>query len=240
MELKRFDDISELDRYAAQIFADTIKHNPHATLGLATGSTPIGIYGKMIEMYNNGEVSFKDATTFNLDEYVGLSPNHEQSYAQFMKHHLFDHIDLPKQQAHLPSGMVSDLNAECLSYDRMLSEQPIDVQLLGLGHNGHIGFNEPDQELHGGTHVVELEEATRAANARFFDTPDEVPTKAITMGVGSILKADSIVLVVKGADKANIVKQALHGPITTEVPASLLQTHKKVIVLVDREAGRLL
>ncbi|RAP75518.1 glucosamine-6-phosphate deaminase [Paenibacillus montanisoli] len=240
MELKCFDDISELDRYAAQIFADTLKTKPNATLGLATGSTPIGIYGKMIEMYNNGEVSFKDATTFNLDEYVGLSPEHEQSYAHFMKQHLFDHIDLPRRQSHLPSGMVSDLQAECSHYDRMLTEQPIDVQLLGLGHNGHIGFNEPDDELQGGTHIVELEEATRTANARFFDSITEVPTKAITMGVGSILKADSIVLVVKGADKAGIVKKALRGPITTECPASLLQTHKKVVVLVDREAGRLL
>ncbi|WP_308638703.1 glucosamine-6-phosphate deaminase [Paenibacillus silvisoli] len=240
MELKCFDDIGELDRYAAQIFADTLKSKPHATLGLATGSTPIGIYGKMIEMYKNGEVSFKDATTFNLDEYVGLSPEHEQSYANFMKQHLFDHIDLPGKQAHLPSGLVSDLQAECSNYDRMLAEQPIDVQLLGLGHNGHIGFNEPDYELQGGTHIVDLEQETRVANARFFDSIEEVPTKAITMGVGSILKADSIVLVVKGSDKAGIVKKALRGPITTECPASLLQTHKNVIVLVDREAGRLL
>ncbi|SEO23396.1 glucosamine-6-phosphate deaminase [Paenibacillus sp. OV219] len=240
MHVKTFDNTTELDLFAAQLFADKLKNKPNATLGLATGSTPVGIYGKIIEMYKSGSISFKEATTFNLDEYVGLDPEHEQSYAHFMKEQLFNHIDLPQHNAHLPKGIGADLKSECAEYDRMLAEQPIDIQLLGLGLNGHIGFNEPDQELQGGTHVVELEESTREANARFFDKLDEVPTQAITMGVGSILKADSILLVVKGADKADIVKQALQGPITTEVPASLLQTHKNVLVLVDREAGRLL
>ncbi|QHW30615.1 glucosamine-6-phosphate deaminase [Paenibacillus rhizovicinus] len=240
MQVKCFDQPAELDLYAAQLFASALKEKPESTLGLATGSTPIGIYEKMIEMYENGDLSFKYATTFNLDEYVGLSPDHEQSYARFMNRHLFDHVDLPAGKAHLPKGMVSDLEAECANYDRMLQEQPVDIQLLGLGHNGHIGFNEPDEELQGGTHIVELEHATREANARFFSSIDDVPTQAITMGVGSILKAESILLVVKGADKAEIVKQALQGPITTECPASLLQTHKNVTVLVDREAGRLL
>lgn len=240
MQLKRFDTTTDLDRYAAGLFAAALKQKPDSTLGLATGSTPVGIYEKMIELYQQGEVSFKYATTFNLDEYVGLTPDHEQSYATYMKRHLFAHIDLPEGHAHLPKGIVADLQAECIQYDRMLEDQPIDIQLLGLGHNGHIGFNEPDRTLHGGTHIVELESETREANARFFDSLDEVPTKAITMGVGSILKAASIVLVVKGADKADIVKQALQGPITTDVPASLLQTHKNVTVLVDREAGRLL
>lgn len=240
MQLKFFDTTSELDRYAAQLFADALKDNPATTLGLATGSTPVGIYEKMIEMYQQGDVSFKYATTFNLDEYVGLTADHEQSYARFMNRHLFDHIDLPAGQTHLPKGTGDDLAAECANYDRMLEERPVDIQLLGLGHNGHIGFNEPDRELQGGTHVVELEQATREANARFFASIDDVPTQAITMGVGSILKAASILLVVKGSDKAGIVKQALQGPITTECPASLLQTHKNVTVLVDREAGRLL
>ncbi|WP_219836028.1 glucosamine-6-phosphate deaminase [Paenibacillus sp. R14(2021)] len=240
MQLKSFDNTADLDLYAAQLFADALKKNPKATLGLATGSTPIGIYGKMIDMYQNGDVSFKYATTFNLDEYVGLTRDHKQSYAHFMQQHLFNHIDLPSEQTHLPSGNAADLATECSNYDRMLEEQPVDIQLLGLGHNGHIGFNEPDHSLQGGTHVVELEEATREANARFFDSIDEVPRQAITMGVGSILKASTILLVVKGADKAEIVKQALQGPIMTECPASLLQTHKNVIVLVDREAGRLL
>ncbi|MBM7565435.1 glucosamine-6-phosphate deaminase [Paenibacillus sacheonensis] len=240
MQLKTFDSPADLDQYAAQLFAAALKENPESTLGLATGSTPIGIYEKMIMLYEKGEISFKSATTFNLDEYVGLSPDHEQSYARFMSRHLFSHIDLPAANAHLPKGTVTDLEAECAEYDRMLEERPVDIQLLGLGHNGHIGFNEPDDELQGGTHIVELEPETREANARFFDSIDEVPTRAITMGVGSILKAESILLVVKGADKAEIVKQALRGPITTECPASLLQTHKNVTVLVDREAGRLL
>ncbi|BBH21467.1 glucosamine-6-phosphate deaminase 1 [Paenibacillus baekrokdamisoli] len=240
MEMKLFDTISELDHYAAQLFAATLNHKPHATLGLATGSTPIGIYEKMIEMYRKGKVSFKEATTFNLDEYVGLPENHEQGYAHYMRQHLFAHIDLPSEQAHLPNGNAENLHEECEQYDRMLTEQPVDVQLLGLGHNGHIGFNEPDGSLQGGTHIVELKEETRVANARFFDSLDEVPKQAITMGVGSILKANTILLVVKGADKAEIVKQALTGPITTECPASLLQTHANVIVLLDKEAGRLL
>ncbi|MBO7748413.1 glucosamine-6-phosphate deaminase [Paenibacillus sp. MWE-103] len=240
MQVKVFDTTTELDSYAAGLFAAALKAKPDSTLGLATGSTPIGIYEKMIELYEQGELSFKYATTFNLDEYVGLSPDHEQSYARFMNRHLFAHVDLPAGRSHLPSGTAANLEAECAGYDRMLEEQSVDIQLLGLGHNGHIGFNEPDRALQGGTHIVELEQATREANARFFDSLDEVPTQAITMGVGSILKADAILLVVKGADKAGIVKQALQGPITTEVPASLLQTHKNVTVLVDREAGRLL
>ncbi|QHT60140.1 glucosamine-6-phosphate deaminase [Paenibacillus lycopersici] len=240
MQVKCFDTTSDLDLYAARLFASALKAKPEATLGLATGSTPIGIYEKMIEMYENGEMSFQYATTFNLDEYVGLPPDHEQSYARFMRRHLFGHIDLPAGKAHLPNGNAADLAAECAGYDRMLEAQPVDIQLLGIGHNGHIGFNEPDEELQGGTHIVALEQDTREANARFFASIDEVPTQAITMGVGSILKAESILLVVKGADKAAIVKQALQGPITTECPASLLQTHKNVTVLVDREAGRLL
>ncbi|MFC5651522.1 glucosamine-6-phosphate deaminase [Paenibacillus solisilvae] len=240
MELKFFDTISELDQYAAQLFATTLANKPHAALGLATGSTPVGIYGKIIEMYQRGEISFRDATTFNLDEYVGLPPEHDQSYAYYMKQHLFAHIDLPGKQAHLPKGTAPDLAAECKEYDRMLEEQPVDIQLLGLGHNGHIGFNEPNGELQGGTHIVELKEETREANARFFGSLDEVPKQAVTMGVGSILKARTVLLVVKGADKAEIVKRALTGPITTECPASLLQTHANVIVLLDKEAGRLL
>ena len=157
-----------------------------------------------------------------------------------MRQHLFAHIDLPSAQLIFPMEQRQILRTECEKYDRMLEARPVAIQLLGLGHNGHIGFNEPDGALQGGTHIVELKEETREANARFFDSLDDVPKQAITMGVGSILKAGSILLVVKGADKAEIVKQALTGPITTECPASLLQTHANVIVLLDKEAGRLL
>jgi len=238
MEIIIFDTAQQLDEYGANYFVNTVKQKPNAVLGLATGSTPIGIYEKIAEKYKQGEVSFSGVTTYNLDEYAGLSPLNDQSYSYYMNHHLFSHIDIDLKNTNLPDGNASDLQAECKRYDAMLQTQPIDVQLLGLGHNGHIGFNEPDESLNGGTHLVELKRETREANARFFSSLDEVPTHALTMGVGSILKANTIVLAVRGADKADIVKQALTGPITTKVPASLLQTHPRVIVLLDREAGR--
>lgn len=240
MELKIFETSEQLDVYAAELFTKLINEKPNAVLGLATGSTPIGIYEKMVESYHQKKVSFKGVTTYNLDEYVGLTPDNDQSYAYYMNKHLFSRVDIPSAQAHLPNGMAEDPEAECKRYDAMLNERPADIQLLGLGHNGHIGFNEPDEKLTAGTHVVKLKEETREANARFFASIDEVPREAVTMGVGSILKANTILLVVRGSDKARIVKEALTGPITTQVPASLLQTHPRLIVLVDREAGRFL
>ncbi|WP_053374737.1 glucosamine-6-phosphate deaminase [Paenibacillus sp. FJAT-27812] len=240
MEIIKFDTQQELDAYAAGLFINTVNEKPSAVLGLATGSTPIGIYDKIVESYNQKKVSFKNVTTFNLDEYVGLTAENDQSYAYYMNKHLFSHIDIPSAQTHLPNGMAENLDAETARYDAMLEAQPVDIQLLGLGHNGHIGFNEPDVNLSGGTHAVKLKQETLEANARFFASMDEVPKYAITMGVGSILKANTIVLAVRGADKASIVKEALTGPITTSVPASLLQTHARVIVLLDREAGRML
>ncbi|MFB9326002.1 glucosamine-6-phosphate deaminase [Paenibacillus aurantiacus] len=240
MIIRLFDTREELDQYAAGLFVELLSVKPDAVLGLATGSTPIGIYEKIVDSYNKGQVTFKDATTYNLDEYVGLPRENEQSYAYFMNHHLFRHIDIPAERTYLPNGLAADPAAECARYDGMLLSRQVDIQLLGLGHNGHIGFNEPDRELHAGTHIVDLQKETLEANARFFASMDDVPKQAITMGVGSILKAKTILLVVKGADKAEIVKRALQGPITTEVPASLLQTHANVIVLLDQEAGRLL
>lgn len=240
MEMIIFDTQQELDAYAAELFINIVNEKPNAVLGLATGSTPIGIYDKIVESFNENKVSFKEVTTFNLDEYVGLKPENDQSYAYYMNKHLFSHIDIPLEQTHLPNGMAQDIEEETARYDAMLDAQPVDVQLLGLGHNGHIGFNEPDVNLSGGTHAVKLKAETLEANARFFASMNEVPKYAITMGVGSILKANTIVLAVRGADKAKIVKEALTGPITTSVPASLLQTHARVIVLLDREAGRML
>ncbi|MDQ0110918.1 glucosamine-6-phosphate deaminase [Paenibacillus harenae] len=240
MEIIQFDTQQELDAYAARYITDLVKAKPQAVLGLATGSTPIGIYDKIVQIHKNEHVSFEQVTTYNLDEYVGLQPKNDQSYAYYMNSHLFSHIDIPAEQTHLPNGMAANIEAECVRYDAMLAAQPVDIQLLGLGHNGHIGFNEPDHGLSGGTHVVKLKPETREANARFFDSMDEVPEFAVTMGVGSILKANTIILAVRGADKAQIVKEALTGPITTNVPASLLQTHPRVIVLLDREAGRML
>ncbi|MDQ8738559.1 glucosamine-6-phosphate deaminase [Paenibacillus sp. LHD-38] len=240
MEMIMFDTQQELDTYAAQLFINIVNEKPNAVLGLATGSTPIGIYDKIVESYKEKKVNFKEVTTFNLDEYVGITPENDQSYAYYMNKHLFSHIDITAKQTHLPNGMAPDMEEESARYDAMLEAQPVDIQLLGLGHNGHIGFNEPDVNLSGGTHAVKLKEETREANARFFASMDEVPEYAITMGVGSILKANTILLVVRGSDKAEIVKEALTGPITTSVPASLLQTHARVIVLLDREAGRML
>lgn len=237
MEIRIFDDQSELDRYAASLFAETVRRKPDAVLGLATGSTPIGIYEKIVEEHRRG-LSFREVTTFNLDEYVGLPRNHEQSYYTYMQKHLFAHIDIRPENVHLPNGTADDLAAECARYDALLAKHPIDIQLLGLGHNGHIGFNEPDESLIGETHVVELKRETLEANARFFTSIRDVPTHAVTMGVGAILRAKTIVLAARGTDKARIVKEALQGPITTKCPASLLQTHAHVIVLLDREAGR--
>ncbi|MFD0588342.1 glucosamine-6-phosphate deaminase [Paenibacillus sp. GCM10027627] len=240
MEIKIFETSAELDQYAAELYTTLINEKPNAVLGLATGSTPIGIYAKIVENYKNKKVSFSGVTTYNLDEYAGLTPDNDQSYAYYMNQHLFSHIDIPAGSTHLPDGMADDPKAECARYNALLDASPADIQLLGLGHNGHIAFNEPDDHLSAGTHVVKLKEETREANARFFASMDEVPTQAYTMGVGSILKANTILLVVRGSDKARIVKEALTGPITTQVPASLLQTHPRVIVLLDREAGRML
>ncbi|MFD0617874.1 glucosamine-6-phosphate deaminase [Paenibacillus sp. GCM10027629] len=238
MNILTFETNEELNQVGANIIASLVQTNPYSVLGLATGSTPIGIYQELIRQYQNGLVSFKHVTSFNLDEYVGLPEGHQESYRTFMNNQLFNHIDIPMEQTHVPNGNAEDLHAECLSYDEMMStSKQVDMQLLGLGHNGHIGFNEPDDTLNGGTHLVELKEQTREANARFFKSIDEVPTQAITMGVGTILKAKMIILVVRGKDKASIVKRALQGPITTDCPASLLQTHSNVVVLLDKKAA---
>jgi glucosamine-6-phosphate deaminase len=174
----------------------------------------------------------------NLDEYVGLPPEHPQSYRSFMNEHLFQHIDIPISHTRVPDGNALDLAAECAAHEQaILDHGPVDLQLLGIGHNGHIGFNEPGHRLTGATHVVDLKESTRSANARFFGDIDAVPRQAVTMGVGTILKAKQIILVAFGADKADIIKQALTGPVTTECPASLLQCHPNVLILLDQKAG---
>ncbi|CAM3485981.1 glucosamine-6-phosphate deaminase [Marinicrinis lubricantis] len=238
MDIHIFRDHDALDEHAANIITQQLLSVPESVLGMATGSTPIGLYNKLTEKHAAGQISFRQAFTFNLDEYVGLEKSHSQSYYEYMQKHLFRHIDIPTEHIRFPNGMAEDLEQECQRYNKMLAEQPIDVQLLGLGHNGHIGFNEPDEELVQETHVVQLEPSTRQANARFFESMDEVPTHAITMGVGSILKAKHILLIVKGEDKADIVYQALKGPITTQCPASLLQTHPRLTVFLDEQAGR--
>jgi len=241
MNILKFDSEAKLNAAAARIITSTVQTNPSAVLGLATGGTPIGIYKQLVQDYNDGLVSFKNVMTFNLDEYVGLSPDHHQSYSYYMNENLFSHVDVTADRTNIPSGLADNLDQECEQYDaRIEAAGRIDIQLLGLGHNGHIGFNEPEEELSSGTHVVQLAEETKQANARFFSETEEVPAQAITMGVGTILKAKMLMLVVKGADKAEIVKRALTGPITTQCPASLLQTHPNLVVLVDEAAGSLL
>lgn len=238
MNILTFDSDEKLNEAGAGIITGIVQTNRRAVLGLATGGTPVGLYNYIVRDYERGMFSFKNATTFNLDEYVGLPDGHPESYRAYMRQHLFDRIDLPLSQAHIPNGNAPDLEAECRRYDELIDNAgQIDLQLLGLGHNGHIGFNEPAHALIRATHVVELAAETRQANARFFDSIDQVPKHALTMGVGTILKAKMILLVVKGADKADIVQRALRGPITTDCPASLLQTHPHLNVLLDRAAA---
>ncbi|MDP4095723.1 glucosamine-6-phosphate deaminase [Paenibacillus sp. P96] len=241
MNIWTFDHEDDLNSTGAGLIASLLQSKPRAVLGLATGSSPVGIYRHLTDMYQRGLVSFAQASTVNLDEYVRLPEDHPESYRSFMNHHLFRHVDIDLANTRVPNGNAADLNAECAAYDNLIDEiGPVDLQLLGIGHNGHIGFNEPGSSLIGGTHVVELVEQTRQANARFFPSIDEVPVQAVTMGVASIMKAKQILLVARGADKAEIIHRALTGPITTECPASLLQCHPNVVVLLDRAAGGLL
>ncbi|WP_223069577.1 glucosamine-6-phosphate deaminase [Paenibacillus caui] len=225
----------------AGIIASLLQSNPKALLGLATGSTPVGVYKRLVELFNEGSVSFAQAQSYNLDEYVGLPADHPESYRRFMDDKLFSLVDILPENTHVPPGSDPDPQQAAAEYTKLLERAGrIDLQILGVGHNGHIGFNEPGEELEGFTHVVTLDESTRKANARFFNSIDEVPVQAITMGIASILHAKQILLMARGADKAEIIARALQGPVTTECPASLLQTHPNVIVLVDQEAGRLI
>lgn len=228
----------QFNETGAGIIASLLQSNPRAILGLATGGTPVGVYQKLVELYRQGVVSFKHASSYNLDEYVGLPENHSESYRRFMDEKLFSQVDIQIENTHVPAGNSEHAAEE---YTRLLEKAgQIDLQLLGLGHNGHIGFNEPGENLHGPTHIVELDELTRQANARYFPSVEDVPTHAVTMGIGTILQAKQILLMAKGADKAEIVAKALKGPITTQCPASLLQTHANVVVVVDQAAGGLL
>ena len=223
------------DRIVAWIAAD-----PACVLGLATGTTPIGLYADLVQDCTAGEVSFADVTTFNLDEYRGLDPKHDQSYRYFMKKHLFDHVDIDQARTHVPEGSNLDAEAVCAAYERAIEEAGgIDLQLLGLGPNGHIGFNEPEDTFPKATHCVDLTESTIQANSRLFDCIDDVPRQAYTMGIGTIMAARSVLVVVEGAHKAEIVKRAFFGPVTPQVPASILQFHQDATVIVDPTAGEL-
>ena len=232
------DSAEKIAALAAQQYVDLLKRKPNAILGGATGSTPLGLYAELVRLNKAGEISFKDASSFNLDEYVGLDGTHDQSYRYFMDHNLFDHIDIDKSRTRVPSGIdVSDPSA----YDKEIAAAGgVDLQLLGIGNNGHIGFNEPGTPFGSLTHVVELTESTREANKRFFKSIDEVPTHAVTMGVKTVMQARSIILMAIGPAKAPIMKEMLQGPVTENVPASVLQLHPDVTVYMDFEAAKLL
>lgn len=222
----------------ADVITELLKVKKNAVLGLATGSSPIGMYTELIARYNKGEISFADVKSVNLDEYVGLSADHDQSYSYFMHHNLFDHVDIKEENTNLPNGLAQDPVAECARYDAVVASMGgVDIQVLGIGNNGHIGFNEPASYFSKGTGLVDLTDSTIDANARFFATRDDVPTQALSMGVGQIMNADKVLLLAMGKGKAEILEKSLFGDVTPEVPASILQFFKgEVIVCADEDA----
>lgn len=237
MQIYRAKDYEDMSRKAANIIASQVVLKPDCVLGLATGSTPIGAYKNLVEKYEQGDLDFSQVTTVNLDEYKGLPRENDQSYYYFMHDNLFDHVNVKPENTHLPDGTKEDADEECARYEeliRTLGGQ--DLQLLGLGHNGHIGFNEPDAIFEKATHCVDLQESTIEANKRFFASADDVPKQAYTMGIGTIMQAKKILVVVSGEDKADTVAKAFFGPVTPEVPASILQFHKDVILVADEAA----
>lgn len=230
-----------LSKKAAQIVASQIILEPKSIIGLATGSTPIGMYKNLIQMYKDGLIDFSKTKTFNLDEYYKLSVDSNQSYHYFMYENLFNHINIKEENIFIPNGMSNDIDIECILYDKKIDDNGgIDIQVLGIGNNAHIGFNEPTINFNKGTHIVTLDDSTRKANARFFNNLDEVPKKAITMGTGSIFKSKKIMLLASGKNKAKAIYNTVCGKVTPEVPSSILQFHKDVILILDKDAASLL
>jgi len=231
------DTYEEISKHAAKLVAGQVYLKPDCILGLATGSTPVGTYEELARLYKAGEIDFKDVKTFNLDEYYPLSAENEQSYHYFMNENLFSKINVAPENIHILDGEAKDPEAECEAFDALIDEMGgIDLQILGIGRNGHIGFNEPDESLVTGTHVTGLTESTILANARFFDSIDDVPTKALTMGIATILKAKKILLLANGKEKREAVRALLTADINTSVPATMLKVHPDVVLICDREA----
>lgn len=228
----------EISKKAADIVASQVILKPDCVLGLATGSTPIGLYDNLVEKNKAGEIDFSNVTTFNLDEYYPLAPDNDQSYRYFMNTHLFDRINIDKARTHVPNGLAENPEEEGKAYDEMIAAHGgIDLQVLGIGQNGHIAFNEPDENLVAGTHLTGLTENTIEANSRFFESIDDVPRKALTMGMGSIMKARKIILLANGKSKSAVIKEMLNDNITTSVPATLLKCHPDVVIICDKEAA---
>ena len=234
-------DPAEVGRLAADIFQDIIAAKPDCVLGLATGSTPLPLYRELISREKDGKINFSQCRSANLDEYKGLSGDHPQSYRYFMNENLFNHISIDPANTMVPDGLCADAEAMCADYERAIEAMGgVDIQLLGIGHDGHIGFNEPCDHFPAATHEVELEEITRQANKRFFNSIDEVPTAAYTMGCGTVMAARKVLLLATGKDKAEIIQKSFFGPVTPMVPASILQFHGDVTVIVDEAAASLI
>jgi glucosamine-6-phosphate deaminase len=235
------ENIEEMGRLAADIFTGLILRNPGCVLGLATGSTPVPLYAELARRNAAGDIDFSRVRSVNLDEYIGLGSEHPQSYRSFMQQHLFGHINIDPKNTRLPDGLAKDIPAACREYDKLIVKWGgIDLQLLGIGHNGHIGFNEPGTVFTLKTHLVKITERTRLANARFFeDDPKKVPSEAITMGIGNIMSARRVLLLVSGAGKADILLRSLTEDVTPAVPASVLQLHPELTVIADTEAASL-
>ncbi len=230
-------DYAELSLTAAKIMQEKIIQKPNAVLGLATGSTPVGMYQNLVKMHREEGLDFSAVSSYNLDEYYPLSSDDSQSYRYFMNQNLFDHINIDKSRTHVPSGEAKDPEAECARYEELLaSSGGVDIQVLGIGENGHIGFNEPADILHAKTHLIHLTQDTIAVNARFFEKIEDVPTKALTMGMGSIMSAKTILLLISGAKKHRVLRSLFDDSITTQIPATLLKTHSDVIVIYDDAA----
>jgi glucosamine-6-phosphate deaminase len=238
LEIIVVENYEELSEKGAKLLLEKIRSNKRINLGLATGSTPLGLYRKFIDFIKNESIDLSRIYTFNLDEYVGLSPNDQNSFHYYMKKHFYEPLHLTDNQTFIPNGAVDDIQAECIRYEYLIEKYGgIDFQLLGVGKNGHIGFNEPGTDFTKLTHEVELDNCTRQANARFFDSINDVPKKAITMGIGTILKSKEILLIANGQEKAKAIYQLVHGELTEEWPITALQKHDHVTVIVDRKAA---
>ena len=236
MEIKSISSYSKMSKLAAKIVAEQIINKPNTVLGLATGSTPLGMYRELVKMHKEDELDLSQVVTFNLDEYLGLSPEHPQSYHYYMYENFFNHVNIEEKNIHIPKGDTKDPVQECLNYEREIEKVGgIDLQVLGIGVNGHVGFNEPNINLEARTHVIHLSNETIRANSRFFKNLDKVPRKAITMGMATIMKSKKIILMAWGIEKKKPILKVTSGHIATEVPASLLQVHNDVILIVDKK-----
>ena len=233
-------DYEELSKEAFNVMINVIKNNPNSIIGLATGTSPLGLYSLLIEDHKNNGTSYKNITTLNLDEYMGLDINDNQSYAFFMRENLFKHLDIDYKNTHIENGKAEDPTAECERYNNLLKTMQQDIQLLGIGSDGHIAFNEPGTPFGSETHIENLAESTIKDNSRLFNSIDEVPTKAYTMGLKNIMNAKEILLIANGKNKAKAVYNLIKGPVTEEVPASILQLHPNCTVILDEEAASLL